>query len=119
MLHAISIIHRTTRERFDTKAMSSKRKLGYNWRARQQKKARSSVAAAKGVPELENFLETDTGLYTGLRGDSNALVIPSKRKKTRDDDAEPAPKRKKLSSKQKKRLQKIIEAKERKAQVCL
>ena len=96
--------------------MSSKRKRGYNWRARQQK-ALSNVGVERAVPEIEGLSDADALYYTGVGG-SNALVLPSKRKKTRTDDVEPAPKRKKLSTRQKKRLQKIVEAKERKAQVC-
>lgn len=96
--------------------MSSKRKRGYNWKARQQK-ALSNVGVERAVPEIEGLSDVDA-LYCAGVGDSNALVLPSKRKKTRTDDVEPAPKRKKLSTRQKKRLQKIVEAKERKAQVC-
>lgn len=95
--------------------MSLKRKLGYNWKARQQK-AQSNVGAERTVPEVESLSDADA-YYAGV-GDSNALVLPSKRKKARTEDVEEAPKRKKLSTRQKKRLQKIIEAKERKAQVC-
>jgi hypothetical protein len=93
--------------------MSSKRKRGYNWKARQQK-APCNVGAERSVPEIEGLSDVDN---TGV-GDSNALVLPYKRKKMRTDDVEPAPRRKKLSTRQKKRLQKIVEAKERKEQVC-
>ena len=95
--------------------MSSKRKRGYNWKARQQKTV-SNVGAERLVPEIEGLSDAD--VYHAGVGHSNALVLPSKRKKIRHDDVDPAPKRKKLSTRQKKRLQKIIEAKERKAQVC-
>ena len=97
--------------------MSSKRKLGYNWKARRQK-AQSNVGAERSVPEIEGLSVADTSYHAGVPDDSNALILPSKRKKIKTEDADPAPKRKKLSSKQKKRLQKIVEAKQRKAQVC-
>ena len=97
--------------------MSSKKRLGYNWRARQQK-AQSNVGGERVVPEVEGFLDTDRRYHVSGERDSNALVLPSKRKRTGSGDTEQAPKRKKLSTRQKKRLQKIVEAKERKAQVC-
>lgn len=97
-------------------AMSSKRKRGYNWKARQQK-VLFNIGVERAVPEIEGLSDADALYYAGVGG-SNALVLPSKRKKIRTDDVEPAPKGKKLSTRQKKRLQKIVEAKERKAQVC-
>ena len=104
--------------------MSLRKKPGYNWKAR-QRKAHSNGGGSEGmVPQEEGLSESDafmcwTGVGPSARGaDSNALVLPSKRKKTDGNTTEPAPKRKKLSAKQKKRLQKIVEAKERKAQVC-
>lgn len=96
--------------------MSLKRKLGYNWKARQQKAHSINVGTERAVPEVEGLPDADA--YCAGVGDSNAFVLPSKRKKTRTEDVEAAPKRKKLSTRQKKRLQKIVEAKERKAQVC-
>ena len=99
--------------------MSSKRKRGYNWKARQQKAlSLSDVCAERAIPEIEGLSDLDALQYTNSVDDSNALILPSKRKKTRTDVVEPAPKRKKLSTRQKKRLQKIVEAKERKAKVC-
>ena len=94
--------------------MSSKRKRGYNWKARQQKTAQYNVGAERSIPvEIEGLSDdADAGV-----DDSNALVLPCKRKKIRTDDVEPVPRRKKLSTRQKKRLQKIVEAKERKEQV--
>ena len=99
--------------------MSSKRKRGYNWKARQQKAlSLSDVCTERAIPEIEGLSDLDALHYTNSVDDSNALILPSKRKKTRTDVVEPAPKRKKLSTRQKKRLQKIVEAKERKAKVC-
>lgn len=101
--------------------MSSRKKPGYNW------KAHSNGGGNEGmvpVPQEEGLSKSDaficwTGVGTSAAGDSNALVLPSKRKKTDASETKPASKRKKLSAKQKKRLQKIVEAKERKAQVRL
>lgn len=100
--------------------MSSRRKVGYNWKARQR---RSYADGDNGdtVPEVEGLLKTDSyyvdGGGHGTVSDSNAFILPSKRKKSDVSHVESAPKRKKLSSKQKKRLQRILEAKEKKVQV--
>ena len=97
--------------------MSSKRKRSYNWKARQQKTAQYNVGAERSIPvEIEGLSDDADAYYAGV-DDSNAVVLPCKRKKIRTDDVEPAPRRKKLSTRQKKRLQKIVEAKERKERV--
>lgn len=98
--------------------MSSRRKRGYNWKARQQKTSQCDVGAERSIPEHEIEGLSDADAYYSSVGDSNALILPCKRKKIRTDDVEPAPRRKKLSTRQKKRLQKIVEAKERKERVC-
>ena len=49
--------------------------------------------------------------------DTNALVLPAKKVKSDAHELESRKKRRKLSSKQRKRLQKVVEAKERKAKV--
>ena len=101
--------------------MSSRKKLGYNWKARQGKAHSNGCGDEGTVPREKGLSESDVLGWAGVghsaAGDSNALVIPSKRKETDTSGTKPAPKRKKLSTKQKKRLQKIVEAKERKAQV--
>ncbi len=75
-----------------------KSKRGYNWRARQ------------------NSEQNATTEHSGHRPDTNQLVLPSKRK---HDQVESiiTNKRSKLSSKQKKRLKKVIQAKEQKVKV--
>lgn len=98
--------------------MSSKKKLGYNWKARQRKHQRDVDTRERVVPKVEGLSETDAYLTCEGVGDSNVLVLSAKRKKVDTDNVEPAPKRRKLSVKQRKRLQKIVEAKEKKAQVC-
>lgn len=95
--------------------MSTKRKLGYNWKARQQT-AKSNGGRSRGtLPEVEGLSESTYHCAAGL--DTNALVLPSKRKQTDAANGECAPKRKKLSVKQKKRLQRILETKKKKEQV--
>ena len=101
--------------------MSSRKKPGYNWKARQGK-AHSNDGGNEGMVPQEEGLSEWTGVGPSkvgpsTAGDSNVLVLPSKRKKTDASTTTPASKRKKLSSKQKKRLRKIVEAKERRAQV--
>eukprot|EP01135_Chromosphaera_perkinsii_P002097 Nk52_evm31s217 gene=Nk52_evmTU31s217 len=61
----------------------------------------------------------DTSRGVGKAGeeeDSNRLIIVKKPKSKVDENAEAAPKRKKLSGKQRKRLEKIIERREKKKQ---
>ena len=101
--------------------MSLRKKPGYNWKARQRKAHSDGCSNEDMVPQGEGLSESDALCWTGVgptaADDSNALVLPCKRKKTDASTTKPTPKRKKLSTKQKKRLQKIVEAKERKAQV--
>lgn len=103
-------------------AMSSRKRLGYNWKARQQKekvneKSRSlKKDKTNGSPELEpslSYLPVQDGF------DTNVEVLPSKKQKLVKEDDDDVHKRKKLSGKQRKRLLKVIEAKEKKAKVGL
>ena len=85
-----------------------RKKLGYNWKARQ---------SSKDKP-------TNRDLATGRRDgtthvqDTNTLVLPTRSIKPLTESEEKAPKRKKLSSKRRKRLMKILEVKEKKKKVC-
>ena len=102
--------------------MPPKKKLGYNWRARQHKRSgfrnNQELLLSSDFPLVE--LESSATEYVGARvDDSNVLVLPSKRKGVDSSESERTPKRKKLSGKQRKRLQKIIEAKEKKARVSV
>lgn len=101
--------------------MPPKRKLGYNWKARQQKRVdrigKQNLSAPSSVRVEFERPATD---YVGACGDdSNVLVLPSKRKANGSDEVERAPKRKKLSSKQRKRLLKVLETKQKKARVSI
>lgn len=102
--------------------MPPKKKLGYNWRARRHKRSgfrnNEELLLTSDLPVVE--LESSATEYVGARvDDSNVLVLPSKRKVVDLSESERAPKRKKLSGKQRKRLQKVIEAKEKKARVSV
>lgn len=104
-------------------AMPQKKKLGYNWRARQHKRGgfrhNRELILRSDLPVVElgsSATEYDVGTRVD---DSNVLVLPSKRKIADSSEFERAPKRKKLSGKQRKRLQKVVEAKEKRAKVSI
>ena len=87
------------------------KKLGYNWRARQsgndKRRPHPSLSAGKtGSAASEPC------------GDTNALVLPPRAEKRLKGTEERAPKRKRLSAKRRKRLMKVLDAKEKKAKVC-
>ncbi|XP_064392775.1 probable ATP-dependent RNA helicase DHX37 isoform X2 [Halichondria panicea] len=87
--------------------MAFRKRLGYNWKARKNpvKKASQEI-----VPKVE--LDDQTGSHPD---DTNSLVLPSRKRVSSGADEECIPKRKKLSSKHRKRLQKIVESREKKA----
>lgn len=91
------------------KEMAFRKRLGYNWKARKNpvKKASQEI-----VPKVE--LDDQTGSHPD---DTNSLVLPSRKRVSSGADEECIPKRKKLSSKHRKRLQKIVESREKKAKV--
>ena len=102
--------------------MSQKKKLGYNWKARQHKRSgfrhNQECVLGSDLPVVE--LGSSATEYVATRvDDSNVLVVPSKRKIVDSSEFERAPKRKKLSGKQRKRLQKVVEAKEKRARVSI
>jgi hypothetical protein len=76
----------------------AKRKLGYNWRARQSLSETCDRSSKK----------------EGEGEDPNALILPPKPKKSLKVTGAATSKRKRLGCKQKKRLLKILEAKEKK-----
>lgn len=99
--------------------MSARRKLGYNWKARQRKTESNSRGR---TVQGEGFrVELDSSLFGGGDEgvwDTNVQVLPSKRAKSREEEEDCTTyKRKRLSSRQRKRLLKVIEVKERKAKV--
>ena len=77
------------------------RNLGYNWRARQTRK--SDGGRKFGSSEA--------------RDDPNALVLPAMPKRAAGAGEEAVSRRKRLSCKQRKRLQKILEVREKKTKV--
>ena len=83
----------------------ARRKLGYNWRARQ-----SQHMTSEGGLRLSRASGRTSE-------DPNALILPSKPRKPLKATDEAVSKRKRLSCKQKKRLMKILEVKEKKAKV--
>ena len=97
--------------------MSSERsrKKGYNWKARLQS------GTEKGKRPTESFcVELDESVFGGtdnLAPDTNAPVLPSKKAKLNEDEETCTVKRRKLNAKQRKRLLKVVEAKEKKAKV--
>lgn len=90
----------------------TRKKLGYNWKARQshydQGGSRGAGRPASGLREEKARLE-----------DSNVLVLPARRKRSVEEGEENTSKRKRLSTKQRKRLMKVLEAKEKKAKVVV
>lgn len=91
----------------------AKQKMRYNWRARQSglNKSRSHSATRAGKAGGREACQTPSE-------DTNALVLPSRPAKPPREAEDGAPKRRRLSSKQRKRLMKVLEAKEKKAKAC-
>lgn len=88
----------------------ARKKLGYNWKARQsghdgRSSCRVSVAS-RTRPGTSQPAE-----------DTNALVLPSKPKKRIEEVVDRGSKRKRLNAKQRKRLMKVLEVKEKKDRV--
>lgn len=98
--------------------MAVRNRLGYNWKARQRssKKAGNSFSL-EAVPKVE--LDTDPDPTDNYPDDTNLLVLPGTKRVSSGADEGSIPKRKKLSSKQRKRLLKIVDSKERKAKVSV
>lgn len=96
--------------------MSARKRKGHNWKARQVVKANR-----RSIPDLSSLIE-DSSKVQDTQGDTNFVALPSKgasrKDKSADDHAGPDKKRPKLNQKQKKRLRKVLEAKEKKAKVC-
>ena len=94
--------------------MGKKRRL-----ARQEKKSKKSKASASStVSNIAIDSETFGERIEASEGDSNALILVPKPKSSiepNEDDGKK--KKKKLTARERKRLQKIVEAKEKKAKV--
>ena len=103
--------------------MSSRKRLGYNWKARQHRPA-SRKHEKHGGEKREGdgpVVELDKSLYGGnsLKSplDTNEEVVLPKRPRLSKDETFKDTKKKKLNAKQRKRLMKVVEAKEKKAKV--
>lgn len=102
--------------------MSLKKKLGYNWKARQQKTGtlKKHGAEAIAVPvELDSSVDGGGRELFKTPQDTNVEVLLPKKSKLTSEETASTSKRKKLNAKQRKRLLKVIEAKEKKAKVVL
>lgn len=85
-----------------------KRKHGFNWRARQQTKTVVDRSAEKKIK-----LDLNDKNISGF-DDSNALVLPSEKRGAKRKQATETQTIKRLSKKERRRLEKIIEQKEKK-----
>ena len=95
--------------------MSRRKRTGYNWKARQQNVKASSWGVQGIQVELDESLRENESGRSLL--DTNQQVLPSKGGNKCSEKTCGDPKRRKLNLKQRKRLLKVIEAKERKAKV--
>lgn len=96
------------------------KRLGYNWKARQSKGGASTKRKRETVKcvDLVGAQDDQRTQYGGVtEWDTNVHVLPEKKAKTDLSEARSVHNKKKMSSKQRRRLQKIVEAKERKAKV--
>lgn len=95
--------------------MSARKRKGYNWKARQAAKGRRTA-----ITDLSSLIEDAAEAHDTQGDDTNFVVLPSKGASRKEDEADFAAadkKRTKLNPKQKKRLRKVLEAKEKKAKV--
>ncbi|XP_075889418.1 putative ATP-dependent RNA helicase DHX37 isoform X1 [Nelusetta ayraudi] len=84
----------------------------HNWKGRQQSDPQESSVKEKTDVVVEI---RDDGRLKGV-DESNALVLPSSKAKTKKDSVKPVSTKKPLTKKQRKELQKVLERKEKKAQ---
>ena len=94
----------------------AKKKLGYNWKARQQN------GSNKEVLDRRKSSICDVASEGSWRSGNNALdtnidVLPPKKSKVDKKEDDVTVLKRKLSGKQRKRLQKVLEVKRKKAQV--
>lgn len=90
----------------------------YNWKARQKKQQVGKKPGKTFLVELEESLLDDSCTNAhDCPQDSNIPVLPSKKARVDEDGGEHVVKRKKLNAKQRKRLLKVVEAKQKKAKV--
>ncbi|XP_037114006.1 probable ATP-dependent RNA helicase DHX37 [Syngnathus acus] len=83
----------------------------HNWKGRQQGEHQEPVNGKKA----DIVLELDVSRLKGV-DESNALVLPANKAKKKTSSVTPVSKKKPLTKKQKKELQKVLERKQKKAQ---
>ena len=89
----------------------------HNWKARLQPETSKTEKKSTPIADQKDVLEKTTKDedYKLSHDDSNILVAPSKKNKVKVTIKDPNEKRKKLTKKQRKRLEKIVETKKKKA----
>ena len=90
----------------------------HNWKARlQPETAKKSEESTPSLDQKEVFEKStnDYEEYSKSHDDTNILVAPNKKNKVKVTHKHPNEKRKKLTKKQRKRLEKIVETKRKKA----
>ena len=102
--------------------MSQRRRKGYNWKARQQK-GKTYAGGQEREPEKNVHIQLVDSLLDGeacqsFQGSNQQVLLP-KRARLSDEETCSTGKRKKLNSKQRKRLLKVIERKEKKTKVSV
>ena len=95
-------------------AAMGRRRKGHNWKARVQPSEQVQSAHTTDKVVIENTSEDSDGLYQKSQG-TNALVISDKTVTKKRPPGPATSKQKKLSKKQRKRLEKIVEKKHKKA----
>jgi hypothetical protein len=92
------------------------KRVRYNWKARQNDHKKGEGKSVERV-ELDKSLFDGSCTDSEHPLDSNVQILPTKKAKLSEDSDDRVVKRKKLSAKQRKRLLKVVEAKEKKAKV--
>ena len=90
----------------------------HNWKARLQPETAKESEKSTQSLDQKDVLEKSTKdheEYSKSLGDTNILVAPSKKNKVKVSHKDPNEKRKKLTKKQRKKLEKIVETKRKKA----
>lgn len=102
--------------------MSVRERLGYNWKARQQKRSHNGKLEGGAREKRINFqVELEESIFGSVcessQQDTNVQVLPPKKEKLSEKGGFCTSKKRRLNPKQRKRLLKVVEAKEKKAKV--
>ena len=93
----------------------------YNWKARQQARGKTRKTSESANVQMESYVQVDAKRHSFLTttDDSNAIVLPPRKRKTdrKEQLGREDPKRSRLSNKERKKIKKIAEAKEKKSKV--